>query len=80
MSKKSVSFKPRPASADEWVQSAPAPEQAPKGPAEPMKRFTIDVPESLHTQIRVECSKRKAKMADVLRDILEREFPPNVKS
>jgi hypothetical protein len=44
-------------------------------PAEPMKRFTIDVPESLHTRIKIGCAKRKAKMADVIRELLEREFP-----
>lgn len=44
-------------------------------PADPMKRFTIDVTESLHTRIKVQCAARGAKMADVIRELLEREFP-----
>ena len=41
---------------------------------EPMKRFTIDVPVSLHTRIKVQCATRGVKMADVIREMLEREF------
>ena len=48
----------------------PAPE-----PTEPMKRFTIDVPVSLHTRIKTQCAMRGVKMADVLREMMEREFP-----
>jgi chromosome partitioning protein len=44
-------------------------------PAEPMKRFTIDVPVSLHTRVKTECAKSGRKMADVVRDLLERQFP-----
>lgn len=43
--------------------------------AEPMKRFTIDVSETLHKRIKAQCALRGAKMADVIRDMLEREFP-----
>jgi hypothetical protein len=42
---------------------------------EPMKRFTIDVPASLHRRIRAACAKRRLKPSSVLRDLLEREFP-----
>lgn len=44
-------------------------------PAEATKRFTIDVSETLHKRIKAQCALRGAKMADVIRDILEREFP-----
>ena len=40
-----------------------------------MKRFTIDVPVSLHTRVKTECAKSGRKMADVVRDLLERQFP-----
>lgn len=69
----------KPAPADAWVLSrdadreAPAP--APVVPAEPMKRFTIDVPLSLHRRIKTQCAMRGDKMADVIREMLEREFP-----
>ena len=44
-------------------------------PVEPIKRFTIDVPVSLHTRIKTQCAMRGVKMADVLREMMEREFP-----
>ena len=79
---KTIQFKPgpKPATADDWIQGGARPtdrETRPKAasPAEPMKRFTIDVPESLHTRIKIGCASRKAKMADVIRELLEREFP-----
>jgi hypothetical protein len=76
---KTVKFKamsrPAPTNADEWVQSARPPDREPAAPAVPMKRFTIDVPVSLHTRIKTDCARRGTKMADLLRELLEREFP-----
>lgn len=69
---KTVAFKmPKPASADAWVSAAP---ERPPAPAEPMKRFTLDVPLGLHRRVKVACAARGLKMADVIRDLLEREF------
>jgi hypothetical protein len=45
-------------------------------PGKRMKRFTIDVPESLHRRIKAECALRGVKMADYLRETLEKLFPP----
>jgi hypothetical protein len=71
---KKVAFKmpvkPLPVAAEDWIKG-----NVPAVPDEPMKRFTIDVPVDLHTRIKTQCAARGAKMADVLRDILEREFP-----
>jgi ParG len=78
---KTVNFKmgqrPVPANVEEWVQSArPVDREVrPAVPAEAMKRFTIDVPTTLHTRIKTECARRGVKMADMLRELLEREFP-----
>lgn len=47
----------------------------PEAPKEKMTRFTFDVSESLHRRIKVQCATRGVKMADVVRDFLEREFP-----
>jgi hypothetical protein len=74
----------RPAEADfdKWVQGQPAgqaaeatqePAEATK-PVEPMRRLTIDVPDSLHIRIKVTCTLRKQKIADAIRELLEREF------
>ena len=78
---KTVNFKvPQrsvPTKVDDWVQSTrPVDREAPPaGPTEAMKRFTIDVPVTLHTRIKMECARRGIKMADMLRELLEREFP-----
>ncbi|MCJ2011011.1 hypothetical protein [Methylobacterium sp. J-076] len=42
---------------------------------EKMSRFTIDVPESLHRRVKMQCAARGQKMANMMRDLLEREFP-----
>jgi hypothetical protein len=61
---------------EEGVQSAPGPEPAIAiAPTQPMKRLNIDVAADLHTRLKLECTKRGLKIADVLRDVLEREFP-----
>jgi hypothetical protein len=74
MSKKvAISAKPAPAgrksTAEAWVKQRHAVEE------EPMKRFTIDVPESLHRRIKAQCAIRGMKMADEIRRILEERFP-----
>jgi ParG len=85
MSKK-VAFKMpvKPADpAEAWVKARETPESPEGGatvttlvqPAEPMKRFTIDVSEGLHKRIKAQCAMRGVKMADIIREMLEREFP-----
>jgi hypothetical protein len=73
---KTIAFKPvKPASPDDWVKSAKPLEREAPAPTEPMKRFTIDVPVELHRRVKAECARHGVKMADVLRELLEREFP-----
>ena len=78
MSKK-VSFAPKPTAKtpDQWVQGTAA-ASAKKGqgtaPTEAMKRFTIDVPTSLHARIKIACAQRGTKMADEIRTLLEKHF------
>ncbi|MCJ2106631.1 hypothetical protein MKK70_14840 [Methylobacterium sp. E-041] len=54
------------------VEAAPEPVAAPK---EKVSRFTIDVPESVHHRVRMQCAGRGTKMADMMHELLEREFP-----
>lgn len=72
---KRVEFSARPPAtppADAWVsERAVTPP-----PAEPTRRFTFDVPLGLHRRIKAWCVERDRVMADVLREMLEREFPP----
>lgn len=81
---KNLSFKMNPSapptSADAWVsgnqpveRQVAAPRPAGNGAA--MKRFTIDVSRALHTRIKTECARRGVKMADMLRELLEQQFP-----
>jgi hypothetical protein len=74
---KTIAFKVRkPATPDDWVQGdAAAPEHPPAIPVQLMKRLTIDVTLDLHTRIKIECTRRGLKIADVVRDLLDREFP-----
>ena len=65
---------------DQWVGDGVEPEPAPvparpDEPKEPMKRFTIDVPVSLHKRIKAQCALEGLKMADMLREMLETRFP-----
>ena len=74
MSKKDLAFKPATktsASPDAWIESR----DKPAAPAEPTKRLTVDIPQSLHKRIRLACIERDEVMADVIRDILQKAFP-----
>jgi ParG len=79
---KTVSFKSvvsPPASAEDWVKGAgrnPEARLAAAEPIEPMKRLTIDVPLSLHTRLKTGCAASGRKIADVVRALIEEEFPP----
>lgn len=65
------------------ISVKPAPRQAPPDPdrwverrdVQGLKRLTIDVPAGLHARIKSQCAVRGLKMADALREIMEREFP-----
>jgi hypothetical protein len=74
MKKVAFGARPKPAvpsvSADDWVQARP-------GEGEPMKRLTIDIPVSLHKRVKSQCALQNLKMADVVRDFLEKRFPDN---
>lgn len=39
-----------------------------------MKRLTIDVPASLHANIKAGCARQGVKMADAIRELLEKQF------
>lgn len=43
-------------------------------PPQDAKRFTIDVPAELHRRIKIGCAAKGVKMADAIREILDREF------
>jgi hypothetical protein len=65
---------------DEWVQSrlGQDDERLPEAvPAmrEPTKRLTIDIPAGLHRRLKLGATERDLNIADVIRDLIAREFP-----
>jgi hypothetical protein len=70
---KKVAFRSKPAgtparlSPDEWIND--------KNVGQPMKRLTIDVPQGLHKRIKSQCAGKGTKMADAVRELLEKQFP-----
>lgn len=81
---KKVSFRARPPTTAPGALS-PVPSQAAidawvndelLAGSEPMKRFTFEVPLSLHKRIKVRCASQDRQMAEVLRELLETHFPP----
>lgn len=79
LKKVTIGRKPKPTvpgTADEFVergQETPPPIHPEK---EEMKRFTVDIPVSLHRRARIECLNRGISLADVIRECLEKKFPP----
>lgn len=89
MSRKKVVIKPKPDRTDvgttaqlqdDWVSKGqeggePTKQNDATKEEMPMKRLTIDIPEPLHARVKSECAKRRVKMADVVREFLEKTFP-----
>jgi hypothetical protein len=75
MTSKTIAFK-QPATlsrpAEDWVGSRASP-SAPSGPT---KRLTVDVPADLHKRIKVHCANTEQQISDIVRELLEREYPP----
>lgn len=63
------SNKADPVAADAWVESRSNGDKP-----ERMKRLTIDVPESLHRQIKTACAQRGTKIADEVRELLLQKY------
>jgi predicted DNA binding CopG/RHH family protein len=55
--------KAKPETADSWVDTR-----------EKKKRFTIDIPVSLHTKLKITAAKRGETMAEIICNILEEEL------
>ncbi len=80
MSGKKVAFTAKPsannpatANPDAWVeQRQMVAEPAPS--IDNMKRLTIDIPVWMHQRLKSDCALRGVKMADEIRDILEKRY------
>ncbi|MBO0127974.1 MULTISPECIES: hypothetical protein [Agrobacterium] len=68
-------FAARPADPDHWIKAAEAPPR--NGDAGGFTaRLTIDVTPELRGRIKIAAFRRSVTVADMLRDLLAREFPP----
>lgn len=56
--------------ADAWVKNR----QITAAEKEPTKRLTIDVAESLHRTIKMQCAARGSKIADEVRELLIQKY------
>ena len=68
-------FAARPADLDRWIKSADRPTRD-HDPAAFTARLTIDVTPELRGRIKFPAFQRGTTVADMLRDLLAREFPP----
>ena len=69
-------FAARPSDPDGWVRNADGERNATAQPSPNTARLTIDVTPTLRGRIKVVAFRRGLTAADMLRDLLEREFPP----
>lgn len=58
---------------DEWVGAESETKEKEK-PKEPIKRLTVDVPESLHRTVKMECVAQGVSVSDKLREIIISHF------
>ena len=69
-------FASRPASPDEWVRTADADTHSREASGF-TARLTIDVTPALRGRIKIAAFQRGETVADMLRELLSREFPAN---
>ncbi|GGF11693.1 hypothetical protein GCM10011611_16700 [Aliidongia dinghuensis] len=69
-------FVARPGDPDDWVRAPAAAKSAPGADDAFTARLTIDVTPELRGRIKITAFQRGQTVADMLRDLLAREFPP----
>lgn len=69
-------FAARPVDPEHWIKAADAPPRE-SDPASFTARLTIDVTPDLRGRIKIAAFRRGITVADMLRDLLAREFPLN---
>ena len=69
-------FASRPADPESWIKASDAPPARGADAAGFTARLTIDVTPDLRGRIKIAAFQRGQTVADMLRDLLAREFPP----
>ncbi|ALV28356.1 MULTISPECIES: hypothetical protein [Hyphomicrobiales] len=68
-------FAARPTDPDDWINAAEPPPSIPSSGAGFTARLTIDVTPDLRGRIKIAAFQRGVTVADMLRELLAREFP-----
>lgn len=68
-------FAARPTDPDDWIKAADRPASVPSPSAGFTARLTIDVTPDLRGRIKIAAFQRGVTVADMLRELLAREFP-----
>ena len=68
-------FAARPGDAESWIKASDAPPRRTDDTAAFTARLTIDITPALRGRIKVAAFQRGITVADMLRDLLAREFP-----
>lgn len=70
------SFASRPGDPESWIKSADTPASSKTDASAFTARLTIDITPELRGRIKIAAFGRGVTVADMLRDLLTREFPP----
>ncbi|HWL19188.1 MAG TPA: hypothetical protein VNS33_05945 [Bradyrhizobium sp.] len=70
-------FASRPGDVESWIKAPDAPSPRTADTAGFTARLTIDITPALRGRIKIVAFQRGATAADMLRDLLAREFPPD---
>jgi hypothetical protein len=70
-------FAARPADPERWVKATEPPSARPGDGAAFTARLTIDITPALRGRIKIVAFQRDVTVADMLRDLLAREFSPS---
>ena len=70
------SFAARPADPEDWIKAPDRQTQRPQSADDFSARLTIDVTADMRGRIKIAAFQRDQTVADMLRALFEREFPP----
>ncbi len=70
-------FATRPVDPDSWIKAGDAPQPRTETAGAYSARLTVDITPALRGRIKIAAFRRGVTVADMLRDLLAREFPPN---
>lgn len=70
-------FAARPGDPESWIRTADAPSRPGRDAAGFTARLTVDITPELRGRIKIAAFRRDETVADMLRDLLSRSYPPD---